>query len=67
MLALLREAIDRRSSVWLGYLDPQGRAHERVVRPTEVAAGVLAAYDAEHGDTVEFAIHRIRGAVIVEA
>ncbi len=67
VLALLREAIDRRSSVWLGYLDPQGRAHERVVRPTEVAAGVLAAYDAEHGDTVEFAIHRIRGAVVVEA
>jgi predicted DNA-binding transcriptional regulator YafY len=58
-MALLREAIESRREVWIGYLDNHGVNSERVVRPVEVGGGQLSAYDERTSEVRVFAIHRI--------
>jgi hypothetical protein len=58
-LALLREAVETRSTVWMGYLDNHGSSVERVVDPVKVEAGWLSAYDHRTDDVRSFAVHRI--------
>jgi hypothetical protein len=59
VLAVLREAVDARGEVWIGYLDNHGTNSERIVRPVEVGGGQLSAYDERTGEVRHFAIHRI--------
>ena len=54
-------AIRDRAPVWLGYLDRQGGAHDRVVTPVRIEAGRLSAYDADREAAADFALHRITG------
>jgi hypothetical protein len=58
-LALLREAVEGGSSVWMSYLDNHGSTVERVVDPVRVEAGWLSAYDHRTEDVRSFAVHRI--------
>ncbi len=58
-LAVLREAVETGSSVWIGYVDNHGSTVERVVDPVRVEAGWLSAYDHRSEDVRSFAIHRI--------
>jgi predicted DNA-binding transcriptional regulator YafY len=58
-LAVLREAVEQRESVWLAYLDNHGSTLERVVDPVKVEAGWLSAYDHRTEDVRSFAVHRI--------
>jgi XPB/Ssl2-like helicase family protein/WYL domain-containing protein len=58
-LAVLREAVETRDSVWLGYVDNDGSTVERVVDPVTVDAGWLSAYDHRTTDVQSFAVHRI--------
>ena len=58
-LALLREAAEARSTVWIGYVDSDGSSQERVVDPQRVEGGWLRAYDHRADDVRSFAVHRI--------
>jgi predicted DNA-binding transcriptional regulator YafY len=58
-MALLRDAIESRSEVWIGYVDNHGTSTERIVRPVEVGGGRLSAYDARSDEVRSFAVHRI--------
>ncbi|HET6699655.1 MAG TPA: helicase C-terminal domain-containing protein [Nocardioidaceae bacterium] len=58
-MALLREATDAGRPVWIGYVDADGAAVERVVEPRRVEGGQLSAYDRRADEVRSFAIHRI--------
>ncbi|MDN5855404.1 MAG: helicase C-terminal domain-containing protein, partial [Actinomycetia bacterium] len=58
-LAVLRDAVESGSTVWLAYLDQAGTPSERVVDPIRVEAGWLTAYDHRSERPQSFAIHRI--------
>ena len=58
-LAVLREAVEAGSTVWIGYVDNHGSSVERVVDPVKVEAGWLSAYDHRTEDVRSFAVHRI--------
>ncbi|MFC7494743.1 MULTISPECIES: helicase-associated domain-containing protein [unclassified Nocardioides] len=58
-MAALREAIEARSSVVIGYVDNQGASTDRLVDPVALDGGTLTAYDHRSDDTRTFAVHRI--------
>lgn len=60
-LATLREAVEARTSVWIGYVDNHGSTAERVVDPVKVEGGWLTAYDHRSEEIRSFAVHRITG------
>ena len=59
VVAVLRDAVESRREVWIGYLDNHGSSSERIVRPVEVGGGQLSAYDERTDEVRSFAIHRI--------
>ncbi|RNM17490.1 helicase C-terminal domain-containing protein [Nocardioides pocheonensis] len=59
VMAVLREAVESRREVWIGYLDNHGTSTERIVRPVDVGGGQLSAYDERTDEVRSFAIHRI--------
>jgi hypothetical protein len=65
VVTLLREAIETRGQVLIGYLDNHGAATQRRVRPERVEGGRLTAYDERSDDVRDFAIHRITTAAPV--
>jgi hypothetical protein len=66
-LALLREAIERNSQVWIGFVDSRGVASQRVVDPFRVGGGVLEGRDVTHGAVRQYPLHRITSASLVES
>jgi hypothetical protein len=60
-LALLRESVEARQTVWIGYVDNHGSTVERVVDPVKVEGGWLTAFDHRADEVRSFAIHRITG------
>ncbi len=58
-MAMLREAVEAKSTVWIGYVDNHGSTAERVVDPMKVEGGWLTAYDHRADDVRSFAIHRV--------
>ena len=58
-LAILREAVEGGTTVWIGYVDNHGSSVERVVDPVRVEAGWLSAFDHRTEDVRSFAVHRI--------
>jgi hypothetical protein len=65
-LATLRDAIESRSTVWIGYVDNQGSTVERIVDPVKVDGGWLSAYDHRSDEVRSFAVHRITGAAVAD-
>lgn len=61
VVAALREAVEARASVWIEYVDGDGRTRELVVDPYAVEAGLLAAHDHRSDSERQFSLHRIRG------
>jgi hypothetical protein len=59
-LAVLREAVETRRTVLIGYVDNQGVSSERIVDPVSVDGGWLTAHDHRADDVRQFAVHRIR-------
>ncbi len=59
-LSALRDAVERRASVVIGYADHQGVISDRVVAPVRVEGGQLTAHDRAADDVRSFAVHRIR-------
>ncbi len=66
-LAVLREAVESRARVWIGYVDSSGSSGERVVDPVTVDAGWLSAYDHRSEDVRSFAVHRITAVRVLES
>lgn len=60
-LALLADAAKRHGEVWIGFVDANGTAGERIVRAIRVGNGVL-----EGSDGQRFPLHRITSAALVE-
>ena len=58
-MALLRESVEAKSTVWIGYVDNHGSTVEKIVDPVKVEGGWLTAYDHRSDDVRSFAIHRI--------
>ncbi|GAB4012371.1 helicase-associated domain-containing protein [Nocardioides ultimimeridianus] len=59
-LSALREAIERRATVLIGFTDNHGVISERVVRPVSVEGGQLTAYDDGDPDLERrYPMHRI--------
>ncbi len=58
-LALLREACEAETSVWIGYVDGDGSVHDRIVDPHRVEGGWLRAFDQRSQQVSSYAVHRI--------
>ena len=58
-LALLREACEAETSVWIGYVDGDGSVHDRIVDPHRVEGGWLRAFDHRSQQVSSYAVHRI--------
>ena len=65
-VAVLQQAARSRRSVWIGYVDAQGVASQRVVEPVSVGAGVLEGFDSASAQIRSFALHRITSVALVE-
>jgi hypothetical protein len=61
VLAMLVQAAGSGEALWIGYVDAEGRATQRVVEPVAVEGGYLNAYDHLRGAVRSFAVHRITG------
>jgi len=66
LIALQTAAVEGRS-LWIGYVDREGRASQRVIQPLSVEGGFVSAYDHTREDTRTFAVHRITGVATVDA
>jgi hypothetical protein len=64
-LAILREALQREGSLWIGFADPDGGVSQRIVDPQSIAGGILTAYDHTSHEIKRFPIHRITGVATV--
>lgn len=61
-LAVLRQALQDKALVRVGYVDGHGSRTSRLVRPVSIGAGYLRAEDERHDTLHTFALHRITGA-----
>jgi predicted DNA-binding transcriptional regulator YafY len=60
-LIALQDAVRDGRPLWIGYVNAQGAASQRVVEPQSVGGGYLRAYDHLRDEVRTFAIHRITG------
>lgn len=65
-MAVLQQAARTRRNVWIGYVDAQGVASQRVVEPISVGAGVLEGFDTAADGIRRFALHRITSVALAE-
>ena len=61
ILALLADGVQAGASLWIGYVNAEGHATQRVVEPISVEGGYVKAYDHLRDEVRTFAIHRITG------
>jgi predicted DNA-binding transcriptional regulator YafY len=52
--------------MWIGYLNADGEASQRIIEPRLVEGGVVRAWDHRHNEQRTFAVHRITGIGEVE-
>jgi predicted DNA-binding transcriptional regulator YafY len=60
-LAILQDALQSGRAVWIGYLNAQGQASNRIIEPQRLAGGYLTAFDYRRDEPRTFAVHRITG------
>jgi hypothetical protein len=60
-LAVLQDAVAAGRAVWIGYLNAQGQASNRIIEPQRLAGGYLTAFDYRRDEPRTFAVHRITG------
>jgi hypothetical protein len=60
-LAVLQDAVRAGRAVWIGYLNAQGQASNRIIEPQRLAGGYLTAFDYRRDEPRTFAVHRITG------
>lgn len=49
------------TAVWIGYVNAEGAASQRVIAPVRVEGGFVTAYDHTADEVRTFALHRITG------
>ncbi|MGI8696284.1 MAG: helicase C-terminal domain-containing protein [Mycobacteriales bacterium] len=64
-LALLTRASRDGRPVWLGYVNAQGSASQRIVEPTSLSGGFLHGYDHRRQEARTFALHRITSVALL--
>ena len=65
-VALLADAARTGRAMWIGYLNADGDASQRIIEPKLVEGGVVRAFDHRHNEQRTFAVHRITGIGEVE-
>ena len=60
-LAVLQDALTAGRAVWIGYLNAQGQASNRIIEPQRLSGGYLTAFDYRRDEPRTFAVHRITG------
>jgi len=60
-LSVLQDAVASGRAVWIGYLNAQGQASNRIIEPMRLAGGYLTAFDYRRDEPRTFAVHRITG------
>lgn len=60
-LATLQAAVLTGVSVWIGFVNTEGLAAQRVIAPVKVEGGVVTAYDHTAKEVGTFPLHRITG------
>jgi hypothetical protein len=60
-LATVQAAALTGESLWIGYVNAEGSATQRVIAPLRVEGGYVTAYDHTADETRTFALHRITG------
>jgi hypothetical protein len=65
-VALLTDAASSGRAMWIGYLNADGEASQRIIEPRLVEGGVVRAWDHRHNEQRTFAVHRITGIGEVE-
>ncbi|HEX6921698.1 MAG TPA: helicase C-terminal domain-containing protein [Actinomycetes bacterium] len=61
ILATLQEAVATGQPLWIGYVNAEGQASQRVIEPIGVEGGYVSAYDHHRDEVRTFAVHRITG------
>jgi Helicase conserved C-terminal domain/WYL domain len=65
-LGLLRQALREGRRVWIGYVNAQGAASQRIVEPISIAGGYLHGFDHDRAETRTFALHRITRVALLD-
>jgi len=65
-LGLLQDAAREGRSVWLGYVNAQGSASQRIVEPISVGGGFLHGFDHQNSETRTFSLHRITSVALLD-
>ncbi|MDX6202163.1 MAG: hypothetical protein QOJ83_1663, partial [Frankiales bacterium] len=65
-VALLTDAARTGRAMWIGYLNADGDASQRIIEPKLVEGGIVRAFDHRHNEQRSFAVHRITGIGEVE-
>ncbi|MFE6749949.1 helicase C-terminal domain-containing protein [Kitasatospora purpeofusca] len=60
-LASLQTAVLLGERMWIGYLNAEGLASQRIIDPVKVEGGYVTAFDHHDGELRTFALHRITG------
>jgi hypothetical protein len=60
-LATMQAAVLTGESLWIGYVNAEGNATQRVIAPVRVEGGYVTAFDHTTDEIRTFAIHRITG------
>ncbi|MET7287813.1 helicase C-terminal domain-containing protein [Streptomyces sp. NPDC005573] len=60
-LATMQAAVMTGDSVWIGYVNAEGAASQRVVAPIRVEGGFVTAYDHTADEVRTYPLHRITG------
>ncbi|MFC5667257.1 helicase-associated domain-containing protein [Kitasatospora misakiensis] len=60
-LAALQTAVLLGERMWIGYLNAEGLASQRIIDPVKVEGGFVTAFDHHDGELRTFALHRITG------
>ncbi len=60
-LATVQAAAMTGSAVWIGYVNAEGGASQRVIAPVRVEGGFVTAYDHTADEVRTYPLHRITG------
>ncbi|MEW2520085.1 helicase C-terminal domain-containing protein [Actinacidiphila alni] len=60
-LATMQAAVLSGESLWIGYVNAEGSASQRVIAPVRVEGGYVTAYDHTVDEMRTFALHRVTG------
>ena len=60
-LATLQAAVLTNGTLWIGYVNAEGAASQRVIAPIRVEGGFVTAYDHTADEVRTYPLHRITG------